>query len=477
MPSKSVPADPKIPHPIEPEVPKNKRADLSTPVRRLLDQLTPALCEAVFQKHRQGERDRKWTFRAVCLFWTAMILRHPPSLEHGVEETRKGRGRDKLWPRVQATARAFFKKAANLRPQLFQALYEAFTEKVLPRASVAYASWMKPLLKTFPDILIVDGSHLDAICHQLKILRKTPSVILPGCVTVFYDLFRGISRKVLFYPDAARAELPRALDALGWIAKGALLLGDRLYASVQYFHLLASLSIHGLFRRNGTLSVRRIKVLSRRQGSRALLEDILVRVGCGAGCPTITLRLIRYRCQGRRLDLLTSVLDLHQLPAEQAVALYGLRWSIERMFLDIKETLDLHSLYADHPNLVAQQLYATALVHTAFRIAQADIAAKANLLPEQLSPAKLFPKLAQAVLEYANGWLLLRKVEAMNPGVKIKLPSLTILPSAHANIDSLLVRRRKTPRKRRRFCASRGKWKSFAHVPGGPTLLKSISVG
>jgi len=469
--------NPKIPQAVEPSIPKNKRADLLTPVQRLLDKMTPTLCETVFEQHRQGERDRKWTFRAVCLFWTAMILRHPPSLEHGVEETRKGRGRDKLWPYVRATARAFFKKAANLRPHLFQSLYEAFTAKVLPRAETAYASWMKPLLKKFPDILIVDGSRLDAVCHQLKILRKTRSKILPGCVTVFYDLFRGISRKVLFYPDAAEAELPRAQDALDWIAKGSLLMGDRLYASVQYFHLLASLSIHGLFRRNGTLTVRQIEVLSRRQGSRALLEDILVKVGSGQKHPKITLRLIRYRHQGRRLDLLTSVLDPRQLSAEQAVALYGLRWSIERMFLDVKETLDLHALYASHPNLVAQQVYATALVHTAFRIAQADIARKAKILPEQLSPAKLFPKLAQAALEYANSWLLLRKVEAMNPGIKLNLPSLHSLPSAYAKIESLLVRRRKGPRKRRRFCASRKRWKSFAHVSGGPTLLKSISVG
>jgi hypothetical protein len=207
------------------------------------------------------------------------------------------------------------------------------------------------------------------------------------------------------------------------------------------------------------------------------LEDILVRVGSGQKHPKITLRLIRYRHQGKRLDLLTSVLDPRRLSPEQAVALYGLRWSIERMFLDVKETLDLHTLYASHPNLVAQQLYATALVHTAFRIAQADIARKAKILPEQLSPAKLFPKLAQAALDFANNWLVLEKVKTMNPGVRLKLPSLHILPSAYAKIESLLVRRRADTRRRRRFCASRRRWKSFAHIPGGPTLLKSISVG
>jgi len=76
---------------------------------------------------------------------------------------------------------------------------------------------------------------------------------------------------------------------------------------------------------------------------------------------------------------------------EDALALSRLRWSVERLFLDLKETLDRHCLYAAHPNLVAQQVYAAAIVHTAFRVAQAGIAKQARVLPEPLSPAKLFP--------------------------------------------------------------------------------------
>lgn len=32
-------------------------------------------------------------------------------------------------------------------------------------------------------------------------------------------------------------------------------------------------------------------------------------------------------------------------------------------------------------------------------------------------------------------------------------------------------------RRRRRFCASRKRWKSFKHIPGGPTLLRNATVG
>jgi hypothetical protein len=465
-----------VPKAAEKKVDKDRRVDLLGMTRLLFQILTPVLCETVFQKHRDTEREREWTFAAVIQFWAALVVRHPPSIEQGVEQARRTRGRDRIWPKVAATSQAFLGKCQALRPHFFKAFYEAFVKRLLPRAPQAYASWMAGLREHFPDILVVDGSRLDAVAHRLGLLRPIRSPILPGCVTVFYDLFRGICRQVLFYADAAVAELPRAQDALEWITKGTLILGDRLYSSVQYFSVLMDLGLYGLFRKNGRLKIKRLQVLSRKQGSRSLLEDVLVRVGCVVNQPPVLLRLIRYRGQGRSLDLLTNVLDPKKLSAQQAVSLYGLRWSIERLFLDMKETLDLHTLYSSHPHLVAQQVYATALVHAAFRVAQAGIAASARVLPEQLSPQKLFPRLAEASSGYAQcQWQAIR-VRQLNPGVKIRMPDLRSMPGASATLGSLLVQHRRTKRRRRRFCPSRKRWKSLAHIPGGPTLLKMAAV-
>ena len=467
-----------IPARMEKPVNKKLRVDLMGMIQLLLNHLTPALCKTVFEEYRNTERERKWSFYAVNQFWAAMIIRNPPAIQHGLDQTRKGRGRSsKLWPRVMASPRAFYKKATGLCPHLFQLLYQAFMTRILPKAPQSYVSWMKDLLKHFPEILVVDGSRLDAVNHRLGILRHVRGKVLPGCLTVFYDLFRGISRHVLFYPDAAEAELPRAQGAMDWIIKGSLILGDRLYASVQYFHLLASLQLYGLFRKNGWLKIKRLKVISQKQGSRCFLEDVLVQVGCGRPYPKITLRLIRYRGRGRKLDLLISVLDPQKLSAVDAISLYGQRWTIERMFLDLKETLDLHTLYSSHPNLVAQQIFAAAMVHTAFRIAQAGIARKAKVLPEQISPAKLFPKLALAANDYSVAQQVVFKTKALNPGIKIQFPNWHTLSTAYTKLESILVQHRNTRRRKKRFCASGIRWKSFAHVPGGPSLLKSITVG
>lgn len=473
------PPDPPSAIPLGSEKPirKTLRVDLLKMIGLLLDHLTPALCEAVFQRHRTTERTRTWTFYAVTLFWAAMIVRHPPSLQSGLDETRKGRGRDKLWPRVMATPRAFFTKAQGLRPHLFRATYDAFTRSILPKARPTYASWLSRIRARFPEVLIVDGSRLDAIGHRLKLLRHDSAQILPGCLTVFYDLFRGITRQVLFFPHAAAPELPRAQAYLKRLTPGTLLLGDRLYASIQYFHHLARLKLSGLFRRNGRLKLKRLQVLSRQHGGRSLLEDTLVEAGCGVGQPTLTLRLICYRGPGRRLDVLTNVLEPSRLTPEDALALYRLRWSVERLFFDLKETLDLHGLYASHPNLVAQQVYAAAIVHTAFRVAQAGIAKRAHVLPEQLSPAKLFPKLAQAANDHCTVRVYALQTRSLNPGMAIRFPGWHTIPSAYTTLGAIVVQPRHGHRRRRKFCASRKRWKSFAHVTGGPTLLQSVSDG
>jgi hypothetical protein len=453
------------------------RVDLLKMIGLLLEHLTPALCEAVFQRARTTERTRTWTFYAVVLFWTAMIVRHPRSLQQGLDQTRKGRGRDRLWPRVRATPQAFFKKAQGLRPHLFQATYAAFTRSLLPQARPTYASWLTRVRQRFPEVLIVDGSRLDAVGHRLKLLRRERAQVLPGCLTVFYDLWRGITRHVLFFPNAAAPELPRGQGVLQDLPQGALLLGDRLYASLQYFHLLARWHLSGVFRLNGRLTLKRLQRLSCHQGGRHLLDDSLVDVGCGVGQPKLTLRLIRYRGPGRRLELLTNVLDPTRLRPEEALALYRLRWSVERLFLDLKETLDLHCLYASHPNLVAQQVYAAAIVHTAFRVAQAGIAQQAHVLPEQLSPAKLFPKLAQAANDHCAVRVYAMKTRALNPGVVITFPGWHTVPSASTTLGAIVVRPRTAPRRRRKFYPARKRWKSFAHVNGGPTLLRSLSDG
>jgi len=170
------------------------------------------------------------------------------------------------------------------------------------------------------------------------------------------------------------------------LEEGSLLLGDRLYCSVELFRQLQERKCFGLFRRTKAVVPRKVKKLGHhRLPSGGMIEDWLVEVGRGSG--VLSLRLIRLRNGGKTYEALTSVLEPERLSAQDAVALYPRRWAIERLFYDLKIVLRIEKFYAANPNAVAMQVFAAAIVHTAFRIAQGNLAKK-WVCPRRRSPPR-----------------------------------------------------------------------------------------
>ena len=444
----------------------NQAVNLLGIVEFLHEHLTRSLCNSVFKKTRSKERERKWTLFALARFWTAVIIRAPESLTQALTEAVNGK--DNMMPKVGASPEAFFKKAKNTRWTFFYKLYQAFTRSVLPEAPRAYARSLGPLWERFPEIRILDGSRCDQIAHRLKILWKEKGVILPGCLTAVYDLARGITTNLIFSPDAAQHEFLRVESCLEGLPRGTLLMGDRAYGLPKFFRKLKDKNrgLFGLCRRNKTVKIRVLRVLSRWQGGRTFLEDALVEAGSGQTGAKVTLRIIRYRRQGIRRDLVTNVLDPKKLSAKEALTLYPFRWKIERIFFDLKEVLNLHSFYAANANAVAMQIYAAAIVHSAFRVAQARIAEEQEITPEIISPAKLFPRLAVASDAVVKIELYRIELYRLNPGISLVEPNIARMKFARTTLGAILVEKRKGNRKKRKFHPARRRWKSLAHVSG-----------
>ncbi len=321
------------------------------------------------------------------------------------------------------------------------------------------------------SILSEDGSRLDAVAHRLKLAWDVRSPLLPGCLLVLYDLFRGFPRRLSFCADAARSELQHAAEQLAHLPKETLLIADRLYASVKLVAALRQGEVWLLCRRNRRLTVRHQQWLRRGQIAGGTLMERLVEVGSGQGTPPQVMRQIRYTTRRLTLDLLTSVLDPTRLRAEDALACYRLRWQVERLFFDLKEVLDLHRFYLASPQGVAQQVYAAALVYVALRVSQARIAQEHHLAPEELSPAKLFPRVARASVEITSAELYFLATQRANPTVVLHKPDWATLPHLQVALAALRVEPRRGTRRKRRYCASRRRWTSFMRIPGARRKL------
>lgn len=442
--------------------------NLAETIHLLHDRLDAALCRTVFRRVRSRERQRRWTLLALARFWITVLLTAPRSLTQALEQA--GLPTRMLGGMPQTTPEAFFQRCARLRPDFFSALYEAFVARLLPDAPAIYASPWSGLRSWFPEVWVLDGTRLDAVAHRLRLTWDVRSPLLPGCLLVLYDLFRGFGRIVAFCGDAAASELSRAHDLLPHIPRDTLVVGDRLFASVAFCEALTAHHLWGVFRRNRRLRLRHDRWLARQQGGGAALQDRVVWIGCGVGTPPQLVRHIRYSRGRTRLELLTTVLDPTRLSAEEALSLYRARWTVERLFYDLKEVLDLHHFYLASPRGVAHQVYAAAMVYTAMRCAQARIAQAQGLEPEQLSPAKLFPRVAAASLAILFGEAYFLATQKRNPGVTLVKPTWEELPASQVRLSALLVEMRRGKRRKRRYCASRRHWKSFAHIRGGRKL-------
>jgi hypothetical protein len=386
------------------------RIELLGTVQLFHDHLTTSLCQTVFHQTRTTERERQWSLEALALFWTEVILRVPPSLTQALQEAAVGNGSG--WPQVEASPEAFSQRCQSLNWRFFANLHEAFMTQVLPQAQPVYASPVHALRERFQEIWIVDGSRLDAVVHRLTLLRDGRSRVLPGCLTAFYDLYRGIIRHLAFDLDAAAAALPRATAALKHVPEGALLVGDRLYGVGALFSALRERGIFGLCRRNGRQSWRWLRDLSTTFMAGGTAWDTLIAIKGTKEMPPQTLRWLRWRKGRKSLEMLTNILEPERLSIRDAVGLYPWRWKVERLFFDLKEVLNVHRFYTSSPHGVAMQVYAAALVHTAFRIAQGHIAQASGTQPEEISPAKFFPRIAAASMGLT--WSELAFIEIQN---------------------------------------------------------------
>lgn len=448
--------------------------DLLRVVHLLHEHLTAPLCHAAFKRVRRTERQRAWTLNALVRFWIAVVLRAPTALSQALADSLEGR--EPMFPRIQASPEAFFQRCRDLRPAFFVEVFERFTARLVDAVPPRYAADLAPLYTRFAAVVVLDGSRVAAIARRLKLLWSERAVVLPGALLAAYDLGRGLCRTLHFDPDAAASEFARARTVLATLPPNTLVLGDRLYATAAFFEAVRAQQCWAVVRRQRALGLHKLARLRKRRFLGGVLEDWLVRAGAGRSAPAQTLRYIRWR-QGRLCyEVLTNVVTPTQLAAEEALTLYPFRWGVERMFFDLKEVLNLNRVYAANPNAVAMQVYAAAIVYNACRVAQSEAAAQLGEPPEELSPAKLFPKIAVASFLYAYGQQLQRQWRRRHPHAH---PQLVVRWRAHRWARTAAANTRVEPRsdvrRRRRFCAARRHWKSLRLVRGGRRYLAKLS--
>lgn len=349
------------------------------------------MCEEVFAATRKRERRRKWTLFAMVWFWIGLLQSRYSSQTRALLEARAG---SPLFPPIDASPEAFFQKAQALRPAFFQNVFRVYTARLKSAAPACFEQELPISAQAFPEIFALDGSRLEKVARLLKVARSTTKAILPGSMEAVYDLRRGLLHELYFDPDGCVAEISMFEKVLPTIARGSLLVDDRYYAKPVIWQKVAEKDLFMVSRYNRTVKKRRIEVLRTTRNAKLCVDDWLVDMGGSQyGSKPVRLRWVHIWNREFEIILITNVLDPKVLTPIQLLALYRRRWSVERMYLALKDLLELNHLYNCSPAAVGQQVYATAILYNTLRISQAKIAAVADITPEQLSVDKLFPTL------------------------------------------------------------------------------------
>lgn len=432
--------------------------DLSDITERIHKVLSETVCARLFRRVRTTERERVWSLGLLVKFWIEVTLHAPESLTRYL---RKVLGT--TFPKV--SEEGFFDRCQNLSWRFFAAAFQEFVECIAKQAKPVFASTLKALQERFPQVVIIDGTRLDKIARKMKILWHTRQSVLPGCLFIVYDLFRGIPSLVKFDPDAAASEITACKNALGTFRPGTLMVGDALYGRPRIFEKLQEKSLYGLFRRDPHVSYKDKQVLREVRTAEGDVEESIIIYGAGPATRGQRVRFIRRRKP--HFELVTNILDPAVLSAEEALHLYRKRWKIEHFIQDLKCLFDLHHFYAANPNAVAMQIYAAVIVYTAMRVAQGDIAEEHTRPPEDLSTHKVFMSLAAASKVISGFGLGVESVVDANPGVPLTIPSPRGTRGTSVMLEDLLADRRPPGRRDRRRKGVVGPWKCVVRMRAG----------
>lgn len=434
--------------------------------------LTESLCQEVFAATRNRERQRKWTLFALVWFWLGLLQSRFGSQTRALLEARAGHP---LFPLVDAAPEAFFQKIQSVRPVFFQNLFRTYTARLYTEIAPRFQTDLGVDPKDFPAIFAIDGSRLAKVGRLLKVARSTTKAIIPGSMEGVYDLRRGHLHELCFDPDGCVAEISMFEKVLDSIPAGSLLVNDRYYAKPVIWRDLGARSIFMVTRHNKTVKKRKIKVLSKVRAATLCVDDWIVEMGGSQNSEqSVRLRWVHVWNGDIDITLLTNVLDPKRLTPRQLLALYRHRWSVERMYLAMKEVLELNHLFNCSPAAVGQQVYATAILYNTLRASQALIAERAGIPPEALSVDKLFPTLIdhyiKATYMMAGVHEVLDRLRAEHP--RLRAPRMMIdHPSLRIRLQDHLLEKRAERRRRRRYCQGRKHWTSYNKIPGAKKLL------
>jgi hypothetical protein len=330
--------------------------------RRLQELLTPAVFSQMAHYRQLGMRSRILNLPLMVALILTMLWRQVPSVR---ELTRMLAREEILWcEAVEVSQQALSERFLVFPAELFERVYKALLPELKKRWDERQQRPIPLSIRVandhFDQILVADGSTLEALFRKLDSLADVPMGQLAGKMCVVIDLVRQLPVELWFSEEAQAFDTNFIPDLLALAGKKTLLLLDRGFYDFQFFADLKTKGTDFITRPKSNTKIEVIKRLSCTDS----VKDMIVRLGTGQnGAPILTVRLVEVRFGKQWYRYITSVLDPEVLPPFVVADLYRRRWRIEDAFNIAKRLLNLAYLWTGSINGIQLQIWATWLFY------------------------------------------------------------------------------------------------------------------
>jgi IS4 transposase len=342
-------------------VPHCQAVPLGVLVRGTLEWLLDeAALEQLFQKHAPEHYTRELTLASLV----GLLIQVSAGARASVFAAYKADQASSA-PAISTSFQAVYGKLGRTSPGTSEALVRYSAEKLGQLAQALPATAAEPL----PGyrLRVLDGNVLAGTDHRLKPLRKWLNACLPGKSLVVYEPGWGLVTDLVLCEDAYTQERALVSEILPRIQANDLWVADRNFCTTRFVFGVKAQQAFFVVRQHGrSLPCRSVSRLTKRgQTETATVYEQQVRATDPESGESVLLRRIELRLFEKTragdgtIVVLTNLPDT--VPAGEIAEIYHRRWTIEKQFHFLTE-----SLHCEVPGLgkprAALLMFAMALV-------------------------------------------------------------------------------------------------------------------
>jgi hypothetical protein len=298
-------------------------------VRAIMERIfAPAALDQLFDETAEHQYQRELLFSTVVGLMSLVVCGMYPSVSAAYKGFEKVVGVSKV---------ALYAKINGLEPQLSQALVRYSSAQLLA-IHAEFPAGLSTILPGY-EVRIIDGNHLGATEHRLKVLRAESAGALPGQTLTVLDPQRSLVVDVFPCEDGHAQERSLFPWVLEQVQPKQVWIADRNFCTNDFLTQIAQRQAYFIIREHQKLAWKAVTALVA-VGSNASGELFEQQVCLTSGLIVrrIVIQLKETTRHGDAQVWVLTNLPSNEVDALTIADLYLKRWEIEKLFQTVTDT-------------------------------------------------------------------------------------------------------------------------------------------